>query len=182
MKLADGKVRLINKNDLSMVLAWRNSERVSHNMFSDHLITMEEHQRWFTGLNTGKRLCLIFELHCRPVGVVNATDIDRDDNKCSWGFYLGERDLQRGAGLLMGYHGLQFIFEELNIRKINSKAFAFNESSVKYHKKLGFKEEGLLLKDSKKNDEYEDVVVFALFKDQWQQYRINVENTLMEFE
>lgn len=169
MKLADGKVRLIKEQDLPLVLSWRNSERISRNMFSDHSITMEEHRRWFAGLNNSSRVCLIFELNARPVGVVNASDIDKDDNKCSWGFYLGETDLPRGAGLLMGYHGLQFIFEELNIRKINSKVFSFNESSVKYHKKLGFKEEGLLLKDGKKNGKYEDVVVLALFKDQWQQ-------------
>ncbi|NLW92065.1 MAG: UDP-4-amino-4,6-dideoxy-N-acetyl-beta-L-altrosamine N-acetyltransferase [Syntrophomonadaceae bacterium] len=172
----------MNEHDLSMVLAWRNSERITRNMFSDHVITMEEHQRWFAGLNTGTRVCLIFELSCRPVGVVNVTDIDLDNNKCSWGFYLGEAGLPKGTGLLMGYHGLQFIFEELDIRKINSQAFAFNESSVKYHKKLGFREEGLLIKETKKKGRFEDVVVLALFKDQWQQHRIKVENALMKYE
>jgi RimJ/RimL family protein N-acetyltransferase len=141
---------------------------------------MEEHQRWFAGLNASSRISLIFELNNCPVGVVNVTDIDKEDNKCSWGFYLGERDLPKGAGLLMGYHGLQFIFEKLGIRKLCSKSFAFNESSIKYHKKLGFGEEGLLLRDSKKNDEFEDVVVFALFKNQWEQQREEIENILLE--
>ena len=181
MRLIEGKVRLIKEDDLPMVLSWRNSERISRNMFSSHLISMEEHQRWFAGLNAGRQVCLIFELNRRPVGVVNAIDIDQEDNKCSWGFYVGEPGMPKGTGLLMGYHGLQYIFEEMDIRKLCSKAFSFNESSIKYHKKLGFREEGLLLKDCKKNDEYEDVVVLALFKDQWQQQREEIVKILMEY-
>lgn len=181
MQISEGRVRLITENDLSKVLAWRNSERINKYMFSNHPISMEEHQRWFEGLNATNRICLIFELNARPVGVVNVTDLDSQDNKCSWGFYLGETDIPKGTGLLMGYHGLEFIFGKLSIRKLCSKSFVFNRHSIGYHKKLGFVEEGILSQECKKNEEFQDVVLLALFKDQWQKHRLDIEKILLEY-
>lgn len=181
MRLTEGKIRFINENDLPMVLAWRNSERINRYMFSNHLISMTEHRHWFEGLEAANRFCLIFELNDRAVGVVNITALDRHDNKCSWGFYLGETGLPKGTGLLMGYHGLQFIFEELGIRKLGSESFAFNENSLRYHKKMGFVEEGILREECKKSETFEDVVRLALFKEEWRQHRVVIENILLEY-
>jgi len=180
VRLTAGKIRPINEDDLQMVLAWRNSERINRYMFSNHSITMAEHRRWFEGLAAAERFCLIFELNNRAVGVVNITELDSYDNKCSWGFYLGETGLPKGTGLLMGYHGLQFIFAELGIRKLGSKSFAFNKNSIHYHQKLGFMEEGILRQECKKNEVFEDVVLLALFKEKWQQHRLVIENILLE--
>jgi len=178
VQIAEGRTRFIESSDLDRVLTWRNSECIRQNMFSNHLISREEHQHWFKSLNKGQRIGLIFELNQRPVGVVNIADIDKVNQKCSWGFYLSETDLPAGTGLLMGYHGLQFIFETLAIRKLYSQVLAFNHSSIKYHEKLGFRHEGRLIKDRKKNDEYQDIVLFALFQDQWPAERERIEKFL----
>lgn len=159
---------MLKADDLEMVLNWRNSERIRRNMLSDHLISWEEHQGWFAGLDQSRRIGLIFELNQRPVGLVNISGLDEINQKCTWGFYLGEEGLPAGTGLLMGYHGLEYIFAILQIRKLSSQALAFNHRSIRYHQKLGFKEEGLLVAECRKNDHYEDVVLFALFNQQWQ--------------
>jgi UDP-4-amino-4,6-dideoxy-N-acetyl-beta-L-altrosamine N-acetyltransferase len=174
MKLSDGRVRLITEDDLPMVLAWRNSERIRNSSFGDHIISMQEHRNWFKSLDNHKKVGLIFELYGKPAGAVNFSGIDRHDNKCSWGFYLGEPGLPKGSGLLMGYHALDYLFNELKIRKLNSQVLAYNEGSIKYHKKLGFVEEGLLVQECLKNGRYEDVVVLAHFQDLWREYRPQV--------
>jgi len=171
MDLKDGGLRPINEEDLDMVLAWRNSDRVRLSMFSTHVITEEEHRKWYFNLDYNTCRYLVFEYRQRPVGLVNFTKIDRCNNRCSWGFYLGETDVPPGTGLLMGYLSMEYVFKSLNIRKLCSQVLGNNQRSIRYHHKLGFKEEGRLLKHVFHNGVYVDVIVLALFNDDWEGVR-----------
>lgn len=150
------------------MLDWRNSDRIRANMFSDHIITMEEHVAWFEGTQRDdKIIVLVLEYLNEPIGVVNITDIDHKNNKCTWGFYLGETNTPRNSALVMGYLSLEYIFEVLKIRKLCGEVFAFNSKSAHFHERLGFYTEGRLIKHVLKNGNYEDVICMALFKSVW---------------
>ncbi|WP_061212748.1 UDP-4-amino-4,6-dideoxy-N-acetyl-beta-L-altrosamine N-acetyltransferase [Syntrophomonas wolfei] len=168
INIRDGHLRILQTEDLDMVLKWRNSNRVRLNMLSTHVITEEEHRSWFFNLDHNTCRYLVFEYRQRPVGLVNFTEIDQNDNRCSWGFYLGESDVPPGTGLLMGYLSMEYVFSVLNIRKLCSQVLSNNKKSINYHHKLGFKEEGRLLQHHLHNGVYVDVIVLALFKDNWE--------------
>lgn len=172
LKRAECSLRPVESGDLEKILEWRNSERISANMYGDHVITLEEHRAWFekSRLQTGS-LYLVFELQNRPVGLVYFTDIDKVNGRSYWGFYLGEADLPRGSGTALGVLGLGYAFTKLNIRKLCGEAFAFNEASIRFHKKFGFAEEGRFVRHVLKRGVYEDVVSFALFQDDWHNER-----------
>jgi len=161
-------LRPVEERDLELLLAWRNSERIRSNMYTDHVITREEHLRWFERLQSEQlALSLVFEISGKPVGIVNVSRMDRVNNTCHWGFYLGETDAPRGCGTIMGILGLEYLFEKLNIRKVIGEAFAFNQASIAFHEKLGFSREGHFRRHVLKNGDYQDVLVFGLFADQW---------------
>ncbi len=165
-------LRPIEEKDLGKVLAWRNSDRIRANMYTDHKITMDEHKAWFKGLKEKQNsVYMVFELNQRPIGLVYFKDIDQKNEKCLFGFYLGEDDLPRGTGTIMGVLGLKYVFENLDIRKLYGEAFAFNQSSINFFRRLGFTEEGRFTKHVLKSGKYEDVVIFALFKEDWQSNR-----------
>src|SRR6266581_1469627 len=87
----DFRLRPITGQDLELVLQWRNSCRISRNMYGDHVISMSEHKAWFSRLEeNAEAVYLVFEFRLKPVGMVYFTDIDRKNAKCLWGFYLGE--------------------------------------------------------------------------------------------
>ena len=182
MLLNRGRIRPMMRNDLDRVLSWRNSERISRSMFSDHKITVEEHYNWFKGLKAEKDRYFVFELDGQPVGLVYFNGIDSHNSKCSWGFYIGENNQPRGTGLLLGYKGLEWVFNELEIRKLNSQSFAYNIASINYHKKLGFVEEGLLKSELMKDSHYEDVLVLALFAESWREHCCKVEKAIKGYE
>jgi len=162
------RLRLIEEQDLNKVLEWRNSDRIRMNMYTDHLISLEEHRAWFTRLkNNKKNISLVFEYKNEPVGVMNFTGIDEQNKKCTWGFYLGEENLPKGTGLALGYFGLQYAFEKMNIRKLSGEVFGFNTASYHFHKKLQFVEEGRLIQHIFKNNKYEDIILFAQFQEDW---------------
>ncbi|MDD2467318.1 MAG: UDP-4-amino-4,6-dideoxy-N-acetyl-beta-L-altrosamine N-acetyltransferase [Desulfobulbus sp.] len=164
----DCRLRPINEKDLEILLEWRNSDRIRSNMYNDHLITMEEHRAWFI-CQASKEIqtSLIFELDGKPLGVINLSKIDSYNNKCHWGFYVGETDTPKGCGLALGFLGLEYIFDNLQIRKLIGETFAFNQSSIAFHQKFGFSKEGYLSRHFLKNGVYEDIVLFALFRDDW---------------
>lgn len=172
----DCRLRPIAESDLEKVLVWRNSERIRANMFTDHIITIDEHRGWFKRIQQDPSAeCQIFELKTSAVGVVNITKIDKSNHKCFWGFYLGEVDLPRGTGSAMGYLALEHIFENLNIHKLCGEIFAFNEDSIKFHQRLGFVQEGYFKNHILKNQQYENIVLVALLKDEWPRIKTGLE-------
>ncbi|MBU5615102.1 UDP-4-amino-4,6-dideoxy-N-acetyl-beta-L-altrosamine N-acetyltransferase [Geomonas azotofigens] len=168
MRPEEFNLRPIEERDLDLVLSWRNSERVRSYMYTDHLIAPEEHRAWFARSRDAEfPATLIFEYQGRPVGLKSFNQIDRHSNRCHWGFYLGDLELPRGCGTVMGFLAQEYIFERQGFRKLCAEAFAFNEGSIKYHTRLGFAQEGRLVRHVLKNGCYEDVVVFGTFKENW---------------
>ncbi|MCD5406412.1 MAG: UDP-4-amino-4,6-dideoxy-N-acetyl-beta-L-altrosamine N-acetyltransferase [Desulfotomaculum sp.] len=177
----DYRLRPLEEADLGKVLEWRNSERIRANMYSDHIITVEEHRAWFErNKQSEDAVSMIFEFKEKPVGLVYFTNIDKICNRCLWGFYLGEEDLPPGTGAIMGFLGLEYAFEKLGFRKLCGEAFAFNISSTKFHKKLGFIEEGCLAKHVLKNNVYEDIILMAMFKEDWLKVKPKYEKLLFK--
>ncbi len=174
-KREDYQLRKLKSSDLEMVLNWRNSDRIRANMYTDQIITLEEHLAWYDKIkDDSSRIYLICEYQNQPIGLVNFTNIDKKNNKCDWGFYLGEIDAPLGSGIMMEFLALEYAFEKLNIRKLCCEVLSFNNKVVKLHKKFYFEEEGIFKKHIYKNNEYNDVICLALFKDRWLENQENL--------
>ncbi|HEY9857801.1 MAG TPA: UDP-4-amino-4,6-dideoxy-N-acetyl-beta-L-altrosamine N-acetyltransferase [Stenomitos sp.] len=161
-------LRPMADSDLERVLAWRNSERIRTCMFTDQPIALEAHRAWWDRAKSNPQAeHLVFERDGLPLGVVNVTQIDRHHGRCSWGFYIGEAEAPRGSGTVMGILALDHIFHRLGVRKLCAEVLGSNAASLGYHLKLGFKQEGRLVRHVLKGDRYEDVVLFAHFAADW---------------
>lgn len=62
---------------------------------------------------------------------------------------------------------LHFGFTVHNLRRINSAAIAFNKRSIKCQQKCGFKIEGVKKREVYKDGDYHDLVMLAVFRDDW---------------
>lgn len=175
----DFRIRSLEERDLEKVLEWRNSERIRANMYTDQFISSQEHREWFARVSKDTNSEYhIFEYSGNPIGLFYVVQIDRNNTKCFWGFYIGEEDVPSGAGSVLEYFALDYIFKQLGIRKLCCEVFAFNTSVIKLHKKFGFKEEGHYLKHVLKNDIYEDVIALALFKEDLEAVRPAIEKLI----
>ena len=174
-KREDYQLRPLQESDLEMVLSWRNSERVRANMYTDHIISLEEHQTWVKKIKDEPTIdYLICEFQNHPIGLVNFTNIDKNNNKCYWGFYLGETATPLGSGGALSFISMEYIFEIVDIRKVCSEVLSFNNKSLKLHKRLSFQEEGCFKKHIYKNLEYQDVICLALFQEDWLQNKNDI--------
>jgi len=98
------------------------------------------------------------------VGWISLTNVSYRHQKGEYGIallpeYQGLGYAKEASELLIDY-----VFNNLPIRKIILKAFTSNVSAIKLYEKLGFVQEGLLRNEFFKAGRFRDVVVMALFK------------------
>jgi len=166
-KLPIGKLRLVREQDLPLVLAWRNHPEVRRYMFSTHIITFEEHRRWFerTSQDSARHL-LLFEQDNVPLGFINLRVFDSAAGLADWGFYVS-REAPRGTGLLLGKTVVRHSFEVLGLHKLCGQVLDFNERSLRFHLRLGFQKEGILREHHFDGTRYHDLVCFGFLKNEW---------------
>lgn len=175
-------LRKLEKKDLELVLSWRNRDTIRHYMFNDKKISWQEHIAWFEKLQSSKdRDYQLFCIADRPIGIVSLSGIDEHDKKqCIWGFYVGDAAVPKGSGLLLGYYGIEYAFNNYKIDKILSEVINFNVSSLNFHKKLFFKEIGSLPKKILRDGEFFDISIFDLEKKIWQANKDEIYKIIQE--
>lgn len=167
-KVKDFQLKPIRYEDLKTVLRWRNSKRIRSFMYTDHPISLEEHENWYNNMKQDdSTIVLLLFQKDRPLGLVNFSKISKEDSRCYWGFYIGEETAPKGSGTIMGILALDKIFNEVGVRKVCAEVIETNIGSFHYHKKLGFETEGRFVKHVWKDNGYLDVIPMALFANKW---------------
>ena len=71
-----GKLRLMTETDLPLVLSWRNHPSIRRHMYTQNVITQEEHLAWWEAAKTSSKSQLyIYERGETPSGYVAFTQI-----------------------------------------------------------------------------------------------------------
>lgn len=163
------------EGDMDMVRAWRNDDSVRRHMFSSHEIGPEEHRRWFEVACQGpRRHLMILERDGRPAGFVNIGPVD-DAGVADWGFYVAP-GAPPGTGRLLGELTLLFAFDELRLRKLCGEVLESNEASLRFHQRLGFRQEGDSAEERRDGPHERKVIRFGLLASDWAAGRGGAEN------
>ncbi|MFT8320860.1 MAG: UDP-4-amino-4,6-dideoxy-N-acetyl-beta-L-altrosamine N-acetyltransferase [Bacillus sp. (in: firmicutes)] len=158
----------LQEQDLERILFWRNQKHIRCCFLTDHEIKLVEHKAWYKGLSPEeKQLLKVLYYETIPIGFMNLAKMDKVNHICHWGFYIGDNQAPKGSGTAMGILALQFLFEELNIRKVCAEVLEFNTKSIRFHERLGFEREGKLKKQWKKEEKYVDILLFGFLQEDW---------------
>src|SRR5687768_15457417 len=99
MSAPDIVLRPVEAGDKARLLAWRNLPEIAAWMYSDHVISDAEHDRWFSAaMSDAARKYWIIQLDGRPVGLANLYDIAPQHRKTAWAYYLAD-PATRGKGV-----------------------------------------------------------------------------------
>lgn len=99
-----------------------------------------------------------------PVGSINANTINRMDGSFRYGLGIIPSARQQGYASEALTIFLRYYFQELRYHKVNAGIYAFNESSIILHEKLGFVQEGRLRETKFTDGKYWDMVIFGMTK------------------
>jgi len=155
------------------MLAWRNQPEVARWMYSDHLITEDEHRRFMdTALSDPARRYWIIEMDGAPVGLANLADISPTHRKASWAYYLADPATRgQGVGAFVEVFVLDYVFRELGLNKLCCEVLVENEAVWKMHEGFGFTREALFRAHVWKGGAPRDVVGLGILAEDWARAR-----------
>lgn len=157
--MPSGRLRALAEADLPLVLSWRNHPDIRRCMFNQHPIEMSEHQAWFARASADPDTWLyVYESEGMPRGFAKIVRID-GGQVADWGFYAAP-DAPKGTGSRLGRAVLAQAFDVLGLRKLCAQVLASNERSLEFHRRLGFRHEGV-------RRESGEVHLFGLDAEQW---------------
>lgn len=162
-------LRPLKVTDGDQVLTWRNSDAVAPYMYSDHVITPQEHARWLTAaLSQPDRAFWIIMLDDTPVGLANLARIDPENRRCEWAYYLADPATRgRGVGQAVEFAMLAHVFETLGLNKLWCEVLLENEGVWKLHERFGFTREALFRDHVIKQGQPRDVVGLGMLAADW---------------
>lgn len=168
-------LRPIRRSDISYFLKWFNDPEVVQYLEMYLPMTEMSEEKFIEELGTTRAktdVILVIEAiegaSSRPIGNCGLHEIDPKDHRANFGVVIGEKDYWgKGYGTEAARLIINYGFRQLNLHRISSGAFAFNERSLRLQKKIGFREEGRLRQSFFKNGQYQDLVLLAMLKEEW---------------
>lgn len=167
------RLRPAGPEDSTRLLEWRNQPEVAEWMYSDHVISPQEHDRWIAAaLADPSRRYWIIEMDGEPVGLANLVDISAQNRKCNWAYYLASPNVRgKGIGAFVEFWVIEHVFGELGLNKLCCEVLIENEGVWKMHESFGFVREALYRAHVWKGGQPRDVVGLGLLARDWAQAR-----------
>lgn len=96
------------------------------------------------------------------VGMINTLECDRRCGTFKYGLGIFREHRRKGYATEAIKLVLNYFFSELRYQKVTVHLYAFNESSIKLHEKLGFQHEGRLRRMIFTDGKYHDELLLGL--------------------
>lgn len=161
-------LKTLNINTQLKIREIRNQNSIRQWMYTDHIIGESEHLEWIDHLKKDDRKMVfaILDDVGSPLGVISADNIDRVNGKTDWAYYLSD-SARGGLGSSLEYAFINFVFDELDMQKLNCEVIEGNDPVVRLHKKFLFKEEGFRYSNVLRGGVRLGVHFLGLSKEDW---------------
>lgn len=162
------EVALINfinliKEETELLLTWRNNESVRKWMYTDHIISSEEHRVFLERVKTDSRnfYWVVKDKKNDYLGVVSLNKIDFRNKNTYFAIYANPYSKILGVGRTLDKIAIKIAFEILKLHSLRLEVVEDNMGVINLHRIMGFKEEGRLKEYIFKDQIWKDVVVMG---------------------
>lgn len=123
-------------------------------------------EEWFKKHNSDSNsFRLIIENESNiPIGVLSVVGIDWKNRTASYGIKLIKEYQKNGYGYDSLTAILRYLFEELNLHRIETSILSYNLASIKLIEKCGGLFEGIKREAVYKNGNYQDIKIYGILK------------------
>jgi RimJ/RimL family protein N-acetyltransferase len=169
------KLRPLKISDIEKSHEWRNNiELIKMTQGIRFPKTFEMDREWFEyALNDKSNRNIYFGIdrldNDEFIGIIQLSNIDYISGTATWGFIIGD-EKNRGNGISIEAPCLLFdyAFKILNLKKLLGYTISLNKATFFMQLAIGgFKHEGTLKNQVFFDDNYHDVLIFSLFKENY---------------
>ena len=172
----------VKESHLAQILQWRTSKFVTQYMYTDIAFDLQKQKQWFENISNDENgLYWVMEEKEQLIGFVSITNIDWHNKRGEWNYYIGEEKY----GLLGGFIGAyvyNYAFEQLGFEKMQGAVLANNKAVRKIHQKLGDREIGYYEKHILKYGSWQDVYLYEMTKENWEESGMKFKKYQVEVE
>lgn len=171
------ELRELEERDTANIVRWRNGNEVRRNLFTQTLLTEEQHLHYFHNVvQSGRCRQYIIVLKDTPsvdIGTVFLKNIDAELNQAEFGIFIGE---PQGRGKKLSYPAtnavLRIAFEELGLRRVYLSVVGDNIPAVTTYLRSGFREYDREASSFHREGYSVDIIHMEITKEQWEREQL----------
>jgi len=138
----------LTADEKAMVLTWRNDENIRSYMYTNEIISPENHENFIASLKTRKdKQYFVVYKNSAPIGVVDLVDIT--DTTASLGLYANPYSDRKGIGRIILRALIRYAYETLALKVLQIECFEDNDKAKTLYQKFDFIETKRTLKNNK---------------------------------
>lgn len=152
----------LNNEEILIVRNWRNNESIKKWMYSDHIISLSEHNKFLKELKKDNKnfYWLVKDKNDVYKGVVYFNRADFKNKNAYMGIYSNPD--MKGVGQFLLEALKEVAFENFGFNFLKLEVIESNQKAINFYKKNNFKEEGKLKKFVNKDDKWQDVIIMGI--------------------
>jgi RimJ/RimL family protein N-acetyltransferase len=163
----------VEKGDLPFFCRALNNENISRFLQGHHEVMEMEEEEWFQNLpkkkHTDKVCSIVLKETNETIGIIGLHRIDWINRVATTGAFIGREELLgKGLGTEAKMLWLKHAFLTLNLRQIHSSVHVFNERSIRYSLKCGYKIIGRFPEYTFRDGQFYDRVFLMVTREMWE--------------
>lgn len=174
----------VREDDLDMIMDWRMRPYITRYMNTDPVLTREGQRKWFQHIqNSEDQIHWVIRLDGKPIGLINVVEIDRINSRCSWGYYIAEKEYRSlQLAMFLEWSLYDYVFDVLKLHKLCNETWTENAQVVKLHIMCGSTQDGIMRQHIYKNGVFHDVSIGSILAEEWFARRVNAKYDRFNFE
>ena len=162
------KLRPLEREDLRFVHELDNNETVMHYWFEEPYEAFEELSDLYQKhIHDQSERRFIVELEKKSVGLVELVEINHIHRRAEFQIIISPNFQGKGFATIASQMAMDYAFRTLNLNKLYLVVDSENERAINVYAKLGFKKEGVLLKEFFVDGAYRDAFRMAIFQNEY---------------
>ncbi|AFP84445.1 spermidine N1-acetyltransferase [secondary endosymbiont of Ctenarytaina eucalypti] len=166
------KLRPLEREDLHFIHQLNNNEMMMRYWFEEpHEAYVELKDLYQKNIHNISERRFIIDKQSISVGLVELVNIDYIHRRAEFSILVAPEHQGKGYASVATYLALNFGFMVLNLYKLYLIVDEENTKAIHIYKKLGFKQEGVLLQEFFINGHYHNALRMCLFQHEYQNAR-----------
>ncbi len=165
-------IRPVELDDAPLIRTWHNDPEIRKLAIGGRLpYTQDFEEEDIKNAIKSKEqayLMIVKKVEDKAIGFIRINELRSFDRNVWLRMIIGDKNSWgQGYGSDALRCVLHWLFNELNVYRVEIEIFAFNERALKFFKKIGFKQEGIHRKAHFSEGQYHDIISLGLLREEF---------------